>query len=514
MNAAPRKLNLSAWDEHYEQLRRSGLREPAYGGPLRRHVEREKDFRLEQLQFDNSPAALRLWNFLLTENARLHQARARGDKIVGTMKDLGTVPVMAYSLPGVRAFYPDGAWWTPCLMECSDKLLQQAEAMGIDASFCPVRAMLPAFQNGEHFPRPDLLICSTGAVCDDFSAIAQRLEHLGHSILWWEIPRRRQPALGEPSCALTHPNTAPIFSLSSTKGGEGWGEEAQLFRVQIPSPRPSPRSGGARESSSTPCAQAGNLSAPKIQVDCVREELQRVGKALGELAGKKLDDALLADGIRAANRVRRLLGALRQTVYAAPAAPLPALEMLVAEMLAIHFCSDREETIAVLADLLAEAQARVRQNQFVIGADAVRIFWVNPVADLRAMNLLEELGGRICGSDYMFTHALDLIPENLPPLEALARTALADPMVGPTSDRAARIVRECQASHAEAVVVSRIPGASHCAREGEIIREIVRKQIGIPVIELEIPPVCDAMLPTLGSRLQALVETAKNKAKG
>ena len=112
MNAAPCKLSLNAWDERYEELRRAGLREPAYGGPLRRHVEREKDFRLEQLQFDNSPAALRLWNFLLTENERLRQARARGEKIVGTMKDLGTVPVMAYSLPGVRAFYPDGAWWT------------------------------------------------------------------------------------------------------------------------------------------------------------------------------------------------------------------------------------------------------------------------------------------------------------------------------------------------------------------------------------------------------------------
>ena len=241
----------------------------------------------------------------------------------------------------------------------------------------------------------------------------------------------------------------------------------------------------------------------------MRAELQRVGQALGELAGKTLDDDLLAAGIRAANQARRLLDSLRRTVYSAPAAPLPALEMLVAEMLAIHFCSDREETIAVLEDLLAEVQSRVRQNQFVIGADAVRIFWVNPVADLRAMNLLEELGGRICGSDYMFTHALDLIPENLPPLEALARTALADPMVGPTADRAARIVRECQAGHAGAVVVSRIPGASHCAREGEIILEIVRQKIGIPAIELEIPPVCDAMLPTLGSRLQALIETAR-----
>jgi hypothetical protein len=459
MNAPPpRKLSLDEWTIRYEQLRRDGLHEPVYGGPLRRHVIREKDFRLEQLRFDNSPAALRLWNFLLTENERLRQARADGDKIVGTMKDLGTVPVMAYALPGVRAFYPDGAWWTPCLMEGSDKLLQQAEALGIDASFCPVRAMLPAFVNGEHFPKPDLLICSTGAVCDDFSAIAQRLEHLGHPILWWEMPRRRQPASGETACALP-----------------------------------------------------GNLTAPKIQVDCVRAELQRVGQALGELAGKTLDDHCLAAGIRAANQVRQLLAALRETVYSAPAAPLPALEMLVAEMFALHFCSDRGESIAVLGGLLDEVQTRIRQNQCVIGADAVRVFWVNPVADLRAMNLLEELGGRICGSDYMFTHALDLIPENLPPLEALARAALADPMVGPTADRAARIIRECQAGRAEAIVISRIPGASHCAREGEIIREIARREIGIPVIELEIPPVCDALLPALGSRLQALMEMLKAK---
>jgi hypothetical protein len=456
MNTAPRKLNLDEWDDRYEQLRREGLREPGYGGPLGRHVAREKDFRLQQLQFDNSPAALRLWNFLLTENERLHQARAKGHKIVGTMKDLGTVPVMAYALPGVRAFYPDGAWWTPCLMECSDKLLQQAEMMGIDASFCPVRAMLPAFENGGHFPEPDLLVCSTGAICDDFSAIAQRLEHLGHSIMWWEMPRRRQPGLGETACALP-----------------------------------------------------GHLVAPKIQVDCVRTELQRVGEALGELAGRTLDDDCLAAGIGAANQVRRLLGSLRQTVYSAPAAPLPALEMLVAEMLALHFCSDRGETIAVLEGLLAGVQSRARKNQFIGSAGAMRIFWVNPVADLRAMNLLEELGGRLCGSDYMFTHALDLIPEELPPLEALARTALADPMVGPTSDRAARIVAECQANQAEGVVVSRIPGASHCAREGEIILEIVRREIGLPAIELEIPPVCDAMRPSLDSRLQALVETAR-----
>ena len=444
MMSAPRKPTLDEWDARYQELTRAGLREPDYGGPLRRHVLLEGDLRLRQLRFDNSAAALRLWNFLLTENRRLHAARASGQKIIGTMKDLGTVPVMAYALPGLRAFYPDGAWWTPCLMECSDGLLQQAELLGIDASFCPVRAMLAAFQNGKHFPRPDALICSTGAVCDDFTAIAQRLEKMGFPVIWWEMPRRRSPDPGEAACALP-----------------------------------------------------GNLSAPQVQVDCVREELARIGQVLGDLAGQPLDAETLARGIRKANEVRRALGALRQSTYGSPGAPLPALEMLIAEMLAIHFCSDREETFLVLNDLVAEAETRLGQHQFAVGEEAVRVFWVNPVADLRAMNLLEDWGGRICGSDYMFTHALDLIPEDLPPLEALARTALADPMVGSAQDRARRIVTDCRAYRAEAVVVSRIPGASHCAREGTIIRDAVRADLGIPTIELEVPPVCDAMLPTL-----------------
>ncbi len=461
MISAPRKLTLDEWDARYAELQRAGLREPPYGGPLRRHLVRERDLRLRQLRFDNSAASLRLWNFLLTENERLAQARAQGCKLVGAMKDLGTVPVMAYSLPGLRAFYPDGAWWTPCLMECSDGLLQQAETLGVDASFCPVRAMLAAFQTGEHFPRPDLLLCSSGAVCDDFSAITQRLEKMGFPILWWEMPRRREPDPGE-----------------------------------------------------TPCALPGNLCAPQTQVECVREELARLGQSLADLAGRALDSDTLAEGIRQANRVRRLLAALRQAVYGSPGVPLPALEMLIAEMLAIHFCSDREETILVLTELLAEVQARLRRGQRVLAEDAVRIFWVNPVADLRAMNQLEDWGGRIAGSDYMFTHALDLIPEDLPPLEALARTALADPMVGSTQDRARRIVSDCRASRAEAVIVSRIPGASHCAQEGGIIRQFVRDQLGLPSVELEIPPICDAMLPALSSRVQGLLETARANRKG
>lgn len=456
MTAAPGQITLAEWDRRYAELARSGFHEPPYGGPLERHVRIAGDRRLCQLRFDNSPAALRLWNFLLTENDRLRAARAAGNKLVGAMKDLGTVPVMAYALPGLRAFYPDGAWWTPCLMECSDGLLTRAEAYGIDASFCPVRAMLGAFESGEHFPRPDGLICSTGAVCDDFSAIAQRLERLGHPILWWEMPRRRAPDPAEPDCLLP-----------------------------------------------------GGFRAPRLQVDCVTAELRRIGSALGELAGSELTEARLSAGIHDANRVRRELQTLRSIVYGAPGAPLPALEMLIAEMLAIHFCSDREESLAVLADLVAEARRRTAAGQYLVGPDAVRVFWVNPVADLRAMNLLEACGGRLCGTDFMFAHAIDLIPEELPPFEALARMALADPMVGSATDRARRVAAECVARRIEALVISRIPGASHGPWESAAIRRQVTEQIGLPVVEIEIPPVADALLPALRTRLEALMEMAR-----
>jgi hypothetical protein len=316
--------------------------------------------------------------------------------------------------------------------------------------------MLGAFENGEHFPLPDLLVCSVGAVCDDFSAIAQRLERLGWNILWWEMPRRRAPEPDEPRCLLP-----------------------------------------------------GGLWAPRCQVECVRDELRRVGAALGEVAGHRLDNTLLEAGIASANAVRRALEDLRQTTYGAEGAPLPALEMLVAEMLAIHFCSDREECLRVLNDLVAEARCRVERRQFVGVPRAVRVFWVNPVADLRALNRLEACGGRLCGTDFMFSHALDPIPADLPPLEALARTALADPMVGPVADRARRIVAECRSGRAEAVVVARIPGASHCPWESAAIRETLQQELDLPAIELEIPPVSDALLPALENRLEALVETAR-----
>jgi benzoyl-CoA reductase/2-hydroxyglutaryl-CoA dehydratase subunit BcrC/BadD/HgdB len=459
MSGSPKRLTMEELDRLCRRRQAAGVPMAAYAGPLARHVE-DGDRRLLKLLYDDSAAALRLWNFLLTEEDRLREARAAGKKIVGTMKDLGTVPVMAYALPNVVAFYPDGAWWTPCVMELSEGLFGIAQSLGLGDAMCPVRAMAGAFVNRAHFPLPDLLTCSVGATCDDFSAMAQRLESLGYPILWWEMPSRRQPDPGEPAVTLP-----------------------------------------------------GGFRAPESQVALVRSELDRVRAALSELAGSPLADEALAAGIREANRVRGILGDLRRLAYTADPCPMPALEMLIAEMLAIHFCSDRAESVAVLTELLDEVRRRADEHVGVLPAGAARLFWVNPVADLRVMNLLEDCGARLCGTEYLFCHALDAIPQDLPPMEALARMALADPMVGPSADRAARIVRDARAFGADGVVVSRIPGASHCALEGTVIGGIVRDELGLPVVELEVPPVADPLWPTLKTRLDALVESVLERRK-
>jgi hypothetical protein len=48
---------------------------------------------------------------------------------------------------------------------------------------------------------------------------------------------------------------------------------------------------------------------------------------------------------------------------------------------------------------------------------------------------------------------------------------------------------------------------------GEQIREHVGGQTGLPVVEAEVPPVCDALLPALRTRLQAEMEIARARRK-
>ena len=77
MSGSPKRLTMEQLDRLCRRRQAAGVPMPAYAGPLERHVA-DGDRRLLKLLYDDSAAALRLWNFLLTEEDRLHEARAAG----------------------------------------------------------------------------------------------------------------------------------------------------------------------------------------------------------------------------------------------------------------------------------------------------------------------------------------------------------------------------------------------------------------------------------------------------
>ena len=104
----------------------------------------------------------------------------------------------------------------------------------------------------------------------------------------------------------------------------------------------------------------------------------------GGLAGGRLPRTGWSAGIRQANRGAPLAGGDAQAVFTADPCPMPAMEMLIAEMLAIHFCSDHEETLGVLGELLAEVRRRVARGLGVL-------------ARRGRARLLGQPGGRFAG---------------------------------------------------------------------------------------------------------------------
>jgi len=104
MSDMARRITFAEWDQRYTELRAGGLREPDYGGPLRQHVE-DGDRRLLKLRMDIRRLRCGFGISFFRKRTPRRRTWLR-QEARRTMKDLGTVPVMAYSLGNLVAFYP------------------------------------------------------------------------------------------------------------------------------------------------------------------------------------------------------------------------------------------------------------------------------------------------------------------------------------------------------------------------------------------------------------------------
>jgi benzoyl-CoA reductase/2-hydroxyglutaryl-CoA dehydratase subunit BcrC/BadD/HgdB len=84
-------------------------------------------------------------------------------------------------------------------------------------------------------------------------------------------------------------------------------------------------------------------------------------------------------------------------------------------------------------------------------------------------------------------------------------------MIGPAQARAGIVIDEARKYGAEGVIVSQVPGASHCATEGVVIRQEVERVLGLPVLEIAVPPMSDASIGQLATRFEALFEIIRSR---
>jgi benzoyl-CoA reductase/2-hydroxyglutaryl-CoA dehydratase subunit BcrC/BadD/HgdB len=246
----------------------------------------------------------------------------------------------------------------------------------------------------------------------------------------------------------------------------------------------------------------------------LRLELEGVRAALGRALGRELSDPEIGEGLRRVNRLRASIRSIRDLAYGRDSAPLPALESFLVEALAVDYASDAEAAAELLAQVEALCRKRVAARDDVLDPDAVRLTWVTPAMDLCLQNLMEELGARVAGTEYMFGHAFQAIDKQLPPLAALAENVLGDPMIGSAARRARLIAAEAERYAAEGVVLVSFFGASHCAWESRIIAEELRARPGLPTLIINAQSTGNAVPAAVRSRLEAFVETLRARRAG
>ncbi|MBD3278986.1 MAG: hypothetical protein GF388_11860 [Candidatus Aegiribacteria sp.] len=395
------------------------------------------DLLLRRLKFDSSLEALRLWAFLFSEKDRLFLAREGGWKIIAAMKDLGQVPVLTYAFPQTLTFYADELWWAPCFAE-ETHLLDRAAELGAGEELCFVRAALGAMSTLDYFPPPDLCIAGVGACCDDFSVIMQLIEGLGYPVHWWEMIAHGRPG-------------------GKAKADRQWSS----WSVD-----------GRREKA----------------VDFLTDQLKSVVRRMETLTGSEVTEMALKNNLKRFNLIRKQVRDLRELVYSARRPPLPGLEMFLAEFVAIHACSEPEESVNVLQGLLDLASCRLEKDMSPLGdRDPLRVYWVTPPTDASLITLLEDMGGCIAGTDYLISHSFSALSEEQDPIRAVAEGCLDDRMTGTQQERAAAIVQEAGKNGAEGVILSGISGASHCPWDEEAVKHAVQKELGIPVLSFDVP---------------------------
>ncbi len=460
----PKKIGLDAWSKQFQDFPDETIKKYRYynnnewgvylSPPATFMVYGLRE--LKRLKFDNSFESLRMWGFVFNETERLFRARQINKKIIATMGDLGIVPILVLSFPDCVPFYPECLWWTPFFKE-STELLDTASKLGTPEATCFSRVVVSAFHKRSYFPKPDLIIASTGASCDDYSCVMQVVEDMGYEIMWVEIPYRKNPEF-----MLIKPK---IQELEKTEQG---------------------------------------FSYPKVIEEYLVKEYHRIWERLFKLTGVN-NPHRLVETIKKVNRLRSLVAEIKTLNARAEVAPLPGLEMMTIEFGNLYGYADFDEWLDIIQMIHALVKNRVEKGVGVLKKDAIPIAWITPSADPYLLNLVEEIGCRIVETEYVINQAMVKIEEDIEPIRALARSFINGSLIGSPAERVKNIKERIAKKEIRGVLITNMLGASHCAMETRIMERLLSD---VPVLSLDVPAPF-GITQQIKTRLEAFVETIR-----
>lgn len=419
---------------------------------------------LKRLKFDNSFEALRMWGFIFNESERLFRARQIGKKIIATMGDLGTVPVLVMSFCDCVPFYPECIWWTPFFRESTD-LLDSATRLGVPEAACFSKAVLSAFYKKAYFPKPNLMLASTGASCDDYSCIMQLVEDLGYEVFWLEIPYRRQD------------NQERFITYLSEEYERVWNKMVELTGIN---------------------------KLEELQVSIKKtNHLRRLVEEL-----KKLTSSARIAPLPALEMMMIEFGNLYG--YADFDEWLSIVEMLyetvkyrveknigVLNENAVPIAWITPSADPYLLNLVEDLGARVVATEYVINQALVKI--EENTDSVRNLSRFWDSPSEKTGIP------LSKISNGVDPFRALARSFIDASLIGSTGERVRRIKEKIEKGSIKGVLITNMLGASHCAMEIRLIEKMLKD---VPVLSIDVPAPF-GITEQIKTRIEAFIETIK-----
>jgi benzoyl-CoA reductase/2-hydroxyglutaryl-CoA dehydratase subunit BcrC/BadD/HgdB len=237
-----------------------------------------------------------------------------------------------------------------------------------------------------------------------------------------------------------------------------------------------------------------NQNEKEWATDYLETMLRNLTAKITELGGKEVSDKDLAEEIRYENKVRKLTQDIVHLWWNAPIPPTNSSDFAGTSetsaglyRIGNEFSGDPNGAYSVLKDAYAEIQERVRNGVKGVGVadDPVRIYICGPAAtETLDPGFIDNQGGVVVGKDDQWSEISTLVDEGgNNPYRNLAKAILSFPIELPTEQRAEWAVQQVKQSRADGMIFTHTWGCNFQSSVARMICDIVRDEVGIPVMD-------------------------------